>query len=238
MDGAYTSGQSQLGLNAAQNVTMEILYHTVRFWGASILVNAMSSPPNLLALDDLEMYIQSALPDNQWQAEVMNWHATALVNIQDWLLLRVIGPQDPAARQFINRPATGAEDAVCKAQRVRVGQGFNNISLFGLVFVLAFGVITTVLSVFMSEIIALFDKCTRGRPKGPRSWNRDDVLQVQRLAYQGQLDGPWEKTNEPVPIMTTGRGLGPLKEELLPSQSSKAKSVDTSTWEVCRRWST
>lgn len=238
MDGAYVSGQTELGLNAAQNVTMEVLYHTVRFWGASILVNAMSSPPNLLALDDLEMYIQSALPDNQWQIEVKNWHATALVNIQDWLLLRVIGPQDPNARQFINKPATDAEEVVCKSQRVRVGQGFNNISLFGLVFVLAFGLVTTLLSFSMSEIVVLFGKCSKRKSKGQKSWNRDDVLHVQRLAYQGQIDEPWEKTNEPVPIITTGRMLGPLKEDLLPSQISKVKSADTSTWEVCRRWST
>ncbi|KUI69927.1 hypothetical protein VM1G_05376 [Cytospora mali] len=237
MDGAYTAGQTQLDLNASQNVTMEVLYHTVRFWGASILVNAMSSPPNLLALDDLEMYVQSDLPDNQWQIEVQNWHATALVNIQNWLLLRVIGPQDPTARQFVNKPATDAEGAVCKAQKVRVGQGFNNISLFGLIFVLAFGSVTTLLSTFINDIAILVGKLSRRKPKDQRSWNRDDVLQIQRLAYQGQSNELWARPDAQIPIVTTGGLLGPLREYVSLKQMSQEKSIST-TWEVIRRCTT
>lgn len=240
MDGAYTAGQAGLDLNAAQNVTMEVLYHIVRFWGASILVNAMSSPPNLLALDDLEMYIQTALPDNQWQVEVQNWHATALVNIQNWLLLRVVGPRDPTARQFVNRPATGAEEAVCGAQRVRVGQGFNNISLFGLVFVLAFGSVATLLSTFVDDIAALVGRFSTKMAEGQWSWVRDDVLQIQRLAYQGQSGVElWMRTDKQIPITMTGGLLGPLGEPLTPARSQfcKTESIETSTCEVNRRWS-
>lgn len=220
---AFVSGQTQLHLNAAQNVTMEVLYHTVRFWGASILVNVRSSPPNLLALDDLEIDTQTNLPDNQWQIEVEHWHATALVNIQNWLLQHVVGPQSPGARHPANKPATDAERAICKAQRVMVAQGFNNVSLFGLIFVLAFGCVTTLLGLFIDDIAIFMGQLSGKIPTGQLSWIRDDVLQIQRLAYQGQCNERWTRIDEYIPIVTTDGLLGPLKEGPFPGQLFKTE---------------
>lgn len=233
MDEAYTTAQTNIDLSANQNVTMEILYHTVRFWGASILVNAMSSPPNLLAMDNLEQYIQTELPDNQWQIEVQNWHATALVNIQDRLVLQVVGPQNPEARQFVDLPATDAEAAICKAQRVRVAQGFNNISLFGLVFVLSFGLVITLLGVFLTDVASLFGRVSHKLADSQQSWIRDDVLQIQRLAYQGQGNEVWAKTDKEIPVTSAGGLLGPLRDDVTSGLVTvKTAGSDTSKWEV------
>ena len=181
-----------------------------------MMINAASQPPNIKAQERITTQEQFALPRNQWQIEVQAWQAAVMSTLQERLSMRVVGPADVGARQFVLPAADAAESALCDAQRVRVGQDFNNVSVFGLVFVFAMGGFIITLSLFLEAIVGVLARAAKSAAmaKALESWFRDDVLQIQRLAYQGQSPWDWTGTKDgDVPIPEASALLGPLSGE-------------------------
>ena len=196
---------------------MQVLFEAIAFWDVTMTINAASSPPNLLAQSRVTAGSQFSLPSNQWQIELQNWHAAVLSTLQERLTMHVIGPSDQSTQQFVLAPEVDAAKSVCRAQRVRVGQDFNNVSMFGLLFVLIGGAMVILTSVCLDSIVGLVVKLTKSTKvaKGQESWFLDDVLQIQRLAYKGQTFWNWYgDTAGETPIPEEGCLLGPLEEPL------------------------
>ena len=166
--------------------------------------------------------VQYGLPSNQWQIEVQDWFATIWAALAQRLVLRVVGPEDRASQTYIAPPQTSEELAVCRAQRVRIGQGFSNISFFGMLFVFCLGSAIIAASVLLEPIAAVatqffarFSTISVAATTRKRGL-LDDALHLQRLAYKGQQkqseSGVWVDEHRRIPLFVAapGKQLGPL----------------------------
>jgi len=157
--------------------------------------------------------IQITLPSNQWQIEVESWHARVVSTIQARLVIHAAGPSTESIRRYIVPPATEAQRQLCRVQRVRVGQGFNNISVLGLLLTAILGVLIILASLALDPVVGQLGQASRGRAaRSLRSWNHDYVLQIQRVAYEGQSERRWENIDGEVPITSDGEPLVPLRQ--------------------------
>jgi len=60
--------------------------------------------------------IQGPLPDDQWQQDVLHWHAATLVAMQGSAVDAASGPSYPAMKQFWAPPANDQEKYICNNQ--------------------------------------------------------------------------------------------------------------------------
>ncbi|KAI1419513.1 hypothetical protein F5Y12DRAFT_793652 [Xylaria sp. FL1777] len=176
--------------------------------------------------------IQLPLPSNQWQIEVEFWHSTIMSLIQYGLLEYMIGPSDEDLRKFVETPSTPEAQALCKRQRVRISQGFANVSSLGLFFTIALGALVILLALFLDTIMGCITRLSKGDGKKHRAWIRDDVLHFQRLAYrQEQAFGPrWIATDDDdIPLVEGNGFLDPIAdpEEVKADNTQSRLSVDS-----------
>ncbi|KAK0717785.1 hypothetical protein B0T26DRAFT_776735, partial [Lasiosphaeria miniovina] len=131
--------------------------------------------------------------------------------MQTRLVMQATGPSTESIRQYIVPPATEAQKQLCRAQRVRVGQGFSNISLLGLLLVAILGVLIILASLALDSVVSRLSQVSKARvARSLRSWNHNYVLQIQRLAYEGQSERKWENIDGEVPVTSDSESLGPL----------------------------
>ncbi|KAJ2993905.1 hypothetical protein NUW58_g1188 [Xylaria curta] len=176
--------------------------------------------------------IQLPLPSNQWQIEVQFWHATVMSLIQHSLLEFMIGPNNAALQKYIKAPITSEERAVCKRQRVRISQGFANVSSLGLFFTIGLGTVVIILALFLDNIMGCITRFSKGDEQKHRAWIRDDVLHLQRLAYtQEKAFGPrWIATDDnDIPSVEDNSFLDPIvdPQEVKPDKIENRLSVDS-----------
>jgi len=155
---------------------------------------------------------QIALPSNQWQIEIESWHARVMSTMQTRMVMQASGPSTDSIRRYVVPPATEAQRQLCRAQRVRVGQGFTNISLLGLLLVVIPGVLVILASLALDPLVGRLGQPSKGRAaRFLRRWNHDYVLQIQRVAYEGQSRQKWEKIDGEVPVTSGSEPLVPLR---------------------------
>lgn len=70
----------------------------------------------LLSRSSLTAREQAALPDNQWQLEVENWHNISMGLLQEAPISIAKGPSDPRALQYLVRPKGTEQLNLCKNQ--------------------------------------------------------------------------------------------------------------------------
>ncbi|KAK3350288.1 hypothetical protein B0T25DRAFT_505733 [Lasiosphaeria hispida] len=209
--------QKGLDLNKIQNATLRALVAEIQTWRNDMSLASNRPSLDLKAEETVALTVQYGLPSNQWQVEVQDWFATVWSALAQRLVLRVVGPADRASQAYIVPPQTPEDLAVCQAQRVRIGQGFSNISLFGLLFVLCLGSVIIATSILLEPIVAiLLARLSTTSAEAHKRWLLEDVLHLQRLAYKGQqhlpADGFWVDEGGRVPLFvaTPGKRLGPL----------------------------
>ncbi|KAI0539521.1 hypothetical protein GGR58DRAFT_464596 [Xylaria digitata] len=176
--------------------------------------------------------IQLPLPSNQWQIEVHFWHSTIISLIQYGLLEYMIGPDDEDIRKYVQTPSTPEARALCKRQRVRISQGFANVSSLGLFFTINLGAVIILLALFLDNIMGCITRLSKGDGKKHRAWIRDDVLHFQRLAYrQEQAFGPrWIATDDDdIPLVEGNGFLDPIvdSQEIKTDDTQSRLSVDS-----------
>ncbi|KAI0544896.1 hypothetical protein F4679DRAFT_600222 [Xylaria curta] len=176
--------------------------------------------------------LQLPLPSNQWQIEVNFWHSTIMSLIQYGLLEYVTGPNDEDFRKYLWRPPTPEAQALCKRQRVRISQGFANVSSLGLFFTISLGTVVILLVLFLDDIMGCVTRLSKGNGKRHRAWIRDDVLHLQRLAYrQEQPFGPrWIATDDDdIPLVEGNGFLDPIvdPQDVKKDDTQSRLSVDS-----------
>lgn len=164
----------------------------------------------------MSLTVQYGLPSNQWQVEVEDWFATVWATLMQRLVLRVVGPMVRTSQQYIVPPQT-PEIAICKGQKVRMGQGFSNVSLFGLLFVLCFGSVIIATSVLLELLGLCCSRCSKSSARARKNWLLDDALHLQRLVYKGQgqpREGVWIREDRGIPLFQPqDQWLSPLAEQ-------------------------
>ncbi|KAI1737567.1 hypothetical protein F4680DRAFT_460375 [Xylaria scruposa] len=176
--------------------------------------------------------IQLPLPSNQWQIEVSFWHATIMSMIQYGLQEYMTGPNDEDLQKYVETPTTPEARALCKRQRVRVSQGFANVSSLGLFFTISLGAVIFILASSLDNIMGFITRFSKGDGKKHRAWIRDDVLHLQRLAYgQEQPFGPrWIATDDDdIPLVEGNGFLDPIvdPQDVKKDDTQSRLSVDS-----------
>lgn len=209
--------QKVLELSKIQNAILWAIVAEIGTWRNDISLPSNRPSLDLKAQETVAFTVQYGLPSNQWQIEVQDWFATVWSVLAQRLVLRVVGPGDRASQAYIVPPQTLEDLAVCQAQRVRIGQGFSNISLFDLLFPLCLGSVIIAMAMLLEPTVAtLVGRLSAASAASQKSWLLDDVLHLQRLAYKGQQslpgDGSWTNEEDRVPLFKAARGkqLGPL----------------------------
>ncbi|KAI0416096.1 hypothetical protein F5X98DRAFT_388372 [Xylaria grammica] len=169
------------------------------------------SIPYLAATQRAIRRIQLALPRNQWQVETQFWHSGTMSLIQYGILQYMIGPDDEALQEYVTAPESREQQALCKRQRVHISQGFANVSSLGLFFTVSLGTVVILLALFLDNIMGWVTRLSKGDGKKHRAWIRDDVLHLQRLAYeQQQSSGPRWISDDNIPLVEYNGFLDPI----------------------------
>ncbi|KAL9111595.1 MAG: hypothetical protein Q9227_004083 [Pyrenula ochraceoflavens] len=155
---------------------------------------------------------QIALPDNQWQLDVQNWHNIVLASLQGGVVDSATGPNDPGMLQYFwKRPGSSEEKYLCKNQKI-LSSEYANFSVLGLILVLALGSLIILLDYTLESIIVFIEN-KRGLHKYSRlEWFTNEVLETQRLAHEELGIATWEGCAgvRAVPVTKKGEMLGVL----------------------------
>jgi hypothetical protein len=165
---------------------------------------------------------QLGIPPNQWEVEVQNW-VNFLLAVPQTTITHI------AARPGIVRPDFDqlAEPldwpGLCSSQRMGAPDGFSNINVFALALVVALSGIIILTNLSLVPTLEYLHRRHGYFEQLMVSWNHENILQVQRKAYEGAGYPQWlgrdaavPKTNNNMPIP----GLG--TEELAARISRKA----------------
>lgn len=201
---------------------------------------------SLLAKSNTRTFYQTALPANQWQLEVQNWHNIMLAMLQGGLVNSAIGPNDERMlEKFWRRPDSEVTRSLCKNQKIK-STAYSNFSILGLVIVFAFGSLIIILDLTLESII-VFVEGRRGTLKYSRlEWFTNDVLETQRLAHEELGLGTWEGCAgvSVVPVTRKGDLLAVLdisdpehpRLKVAEGQTAEGKlNMDADTPAICRQ---
>lgn len=199
-----------LGYRSMQSTVQALMYEAA--WNTSFdIVNTLSNEA-LLATTPYGVP-SSTLPDNQWVLEVRNFHATMLASIQGKMLDHVTGPSNPDFLQYVDPATTPDEHTLCNSQ-IATRNDYASFSTFGVVMILAVGGVIIIIGLSLEYITSTVRKSTNRSTYRQLEWDTSEVLQLQRLAYEGQGTGCWKGEADAVPITARDDRFGiPVRRE-------------------------
>ncbi|KAL9106008.1 MAG: hypothetical protein Q9227_008916 [Pyrenula ochraceoflavens] len=170
------------------------------------IVDVLKSSSLLAKYSTEDNYQLAALPDNQWELEVANWHDITLATLQGSLVSSAIGPTDRRMLEnFWQRPRSEDEKYLCKNQKIK-STAHSNFSILGLAIVFILGILIIILDLTLESIIVLVEG-RRGTLKHHRlEWFTNSVLQMQRLAHEELGLGTWKGCGGTSSVPVTRKG--------------------------------
>ncbi|KAJ3566505.1 hypothetical protein NPX13_g7103 [Xylaria arbuscula] len=228
------AGQSDALYGAATpfNLTGEDLYPdrplssealgTRLIWPALLTLGYPTALPSLLGhlgskslASQSRLYsgVQWALPNNQWQLDVIQWWNTILASVQasctlnhSLILSRSYNPlkratrlfYDPEFREYISPPLNEDEQKLCNSQKIR-SSTHSSFSLFGLYIIFIFGAIIICVSFALEPLLACLYKRRKYKPYTHFEWISNNSLQLHRLAQEELGLTKWSRCTEEVP---------------------------------------
>ncbi|KAI1360715.1 hypothetical protein F5Y08DRAFT_348529 [Xylaria arbuscula] len=205
------AGQSDALYGAATlfNLTSEDLYPdrplssealgTRLIWPALLTLGYPTALPSLLGhlgakslASQSRLYsgVQWALPNNQWQLDVIQWWNTILASVQ--------ASCDPEFREYISPPLNEDEQKLCNSQKIR-SSTHSSFSLFGLYIIFIFGAIIICVSFALEPVLACLYKRRKYKPYTHFEWISNNSLQLHRLAQEELGLTKWLRCTEEVP---------------------------------------
>ncbi|KAF2745591.1 hypothetical protein M011DRAFT_478755 [Sporormia fimetaria CBS 119925] len=144
---------------------------------------------------------QIALPDDQWQREVIRWSNIMLSTVQGRAVDLAIGPWDPRLCSLnIMCPTNKVELRYARSQKVR-STAYANFSVLGLSITLGVGGLVVFLQLLLESFYIHSSRLGVKRYKYQRlEWCVNGTLQLQRLAHEELGYGKWSKCDDHVPL--------------------------------------
>jgi hypothetical protein len=159
--------------------------------------------------------ISTALPEVQWHREVENFHNLTLAGLQLNTIDHVGSPnvqiKDGQWLHDYIVPETDPEGInLCRNQLVHI-TGYNSFSMLGIILVVVLSALIILADIYLpwlvskgrrdpDDVIGGTDSHTAHNKLS--SWEEDDILQIQRQAFEGRGIGPWtDKNGNRVPVM-------------------------------------
>ncbi|KAJ8130562.1 hypothetical protein O1611_g3064 [Lasiodiplodia mahajangana] len=226
----YLEATEGLSLTPMQLITIRLIVFVIDRLG-NIADVTDGQTPNLQASQRTVVGFQLPLPRNQWQVEIQAWHAATMALIQYGILEYMTGPWDAGFQKYVTPPTSPEQNALCKRQRVRISQGFANVSSLGLFFTISLGTVIIIFALFIDNITGCVTRLSKGGGKKHRAWIRDDVLHLQRLAYgPQQFLGPrWIAADDNTPYFEGNGFLDPIvdPQDAETDETYKRLSIDS-----------
>lgn len=144
-------------------------------------------------------FTSAPVPDNQWQLEVWNWHNITMANIQQWAIEYVTGPRNRAYDKYIVQPDAIVSNDLCSNQRQRSDDAMS-FNVLGIIIILVVGCVIIITNMSLPTIVGFIQKRFDVGAYRRTEWALDEVLQLQRMAYQRSGNGTWRKTESIVPL--------------------------------------
>lgn len=119
------------------------------------------------------------LPDNQWTIEIQNWFAISMAKLQQLVVDFATGPLY-ANNDLVVTP--GPPNA-CGRQKVRNRAGYISFSTLGVLIILGVGGALIFTSLILDSVVGYFRKTYDWKDFKRLHWDRDEQLELQRLAY-------------------------------------------------------
>jgi len=164
----------------------------------------------LLATGRIYNNVLQTLPSDQWIIEISRDYGGGLNDIQLQSLEFVAGPSDPADAEYtVELP--DKYKWMCTNQIIR-RDGYASFNILGLVIILAVGGCFIVLNLTLRNIFGRVQQRFKSGQLRNAEWQDYELLQLHRLALQGQGISQWEGLDGDVPVISCGEG------SFLPSQ--------------------
>jgi len=107
-------------------------------------------------------------------------------------------------------------EAFCKAQKVPLPSGYQNLSLLGVLIVLVIGAIVILFAYSIDIVVGFIQRKWCNGPYAWLAWKLDTQLQLHRLAHENTGWGvPWTRQLSSAPAAHAGSSLG-IYEEATP----------------------
>ena len=152
------------------------------------------------------VYFSAPLSDRQWQLEVEQMHNMALAKMQRLLIYRPAPPPVDLSityngKNFIVPPATDAQKRLCSQQKVR-SQQHSSFSVFGIFFIIFFGLFIMALRFSLPSVVGLLQKRrgSQGHQRRIQTWTQMDMFHLISFLLDYENDATWEGRDDSVPV--------------------------------------
>ena len=200
----YTLEDNVLGFNEAQLNTSQRIFQASEYSNPDSVVGPLGASV-LLANNDLVGDVSLPIPDNQWQLEMVNLHEILITTFQRSVLEYATGPQWDI-RQYVSEPPTPIAKQQCNSQIMRRND-YMNFSILAVVLIAVAGFLLLLLYVCLEPAIRKQQQKTRNGQLRNLRWEKDGVLQLQRIAYQANDLGAWKAPQYSLVPVTTSAEL-------------------------------
>lgn len=184
-----------LAFNSRQSAIAQHLFNVTSKIGLRVPIKILGGERTLLARSSA----LNAPPSNQWQLELDNWFGIMIAQTQSELLRWATEPIHPSNRAYIVPPADTNVSWMCNNQ-VIFDPRYMCFSVIGIILDLVLGGLLVLTSWFVDDIARAVQRL-RGRGVHRRfEWRWNDMLQLQKTAFQAYGLGVWKEDEVAVPV--------------------------------------
>lgn len=163
----------------------------------------------LLASQDVSEGVAIVLPDNQWKLEVINFNSIMLAYLKSLIVSYVTGPLISSDFQYIQTPNTVWEQKTCDNQLV-TDKNCYCFSVLRIMILLGFGLIIISTNFILEPLMTFIQHRKKSRKLAYKEleWDLNNILQLQRMVYEGQGSGTLQGASGEIPLTSRGDKFG------------------------------
>ncbi|KAF2120677.1 hypothetical protein BDV96DRAFT_272103 [Lophiotrema nucula] len=182
-----------LKLNPVQNKTVDLIFNAVYALQVNIGLGFLPNQPDYLAMDSDVSAYQLPLPKNQWVIELQYGMNKILTMMQRVIVDYAQGPGSVEAQQFIVKPSSTEQKALCGKIRAKTNGRFSNVSTYGLAITLILGTLIVLVNTFLAPILVKIRSYRKTGSFKTDRWTADSMFQLQKANFATNVSS-WEPT--------------------------------------------
>ena len=206
--GQHTIGQfpfANISLNDRQGATQQLIWklnnqNSLQDILLSLGISALNADNYVFGGYGL---LSAALPSNQWNVEVIDWHNGIIANLQQLIVSFASGPVYADNEQYLTLPNTTAAHALCEYIKIR-NASYSSFSVLGVVVILVAGCLIVLINLLLAPVTNFIRGKVNPNNYSRKEWIHGDFLQLLRMAFEGSGLGTWEGREASVPVTANG----------------------------------